>query len=124
MRSFSYATFALTSLLVAAPLAGAHASKSDDHAPQPPLPTAASAPHEQVILGQLDSIMDGIVADRDSGKLTASQASTLSADARDIRKTTMIAAAENHGQVPTAQYDQLLKRIEAISEQVNPVKVD
>ncbi|KRA00307.1 hypothetical protein ASD64_01665 [Mesorhizobium sp. Root157] len=122
MRSL-YATFTLASLLAAAPLAGAYASMSDDGY-TPPAPLAASVSHEQVILGQLNSVTDGIVADRDSGKLTVSQANSLTADARSIRKATMTAAAENHGQIPTAQYDQLLQRIAAISDQVNPVKMD
>jgi hypothetical protein len=121
MRSISYATLALASLFVAAPLAGAYASMSDDHVSltQPP---AASAPHEKVILNQLNSVMDGITADRAGGQLTAAQASSMEADAHNIRKETIAASA--HGQMSNASYDQLLSKLGQLSEQVNPRKVD
>lgn len=121
MRSISHATLALAALLVATPLASAYASTSSDGY-TPPTPMTTSAPHAQVILGQLDSLVNGITADRDNGKLTPAEATRLQADAHDIRKATL--AAAEHGQMTTARYDQLLKQVGQLSDQVNPVKMD
>lgn len=118
MRSFSYSTLALTAALVAAPLAGAFAS-ADDPSPIPPQIMAQAAP-AKVVLDQLNSVGDGIDAALADNAISPHQASTLRADARDIRRETMTLAASDHGRIPAAQYHRLLDRLDAISNQVSP----
>lgn len=117
MRHISRATFALASLLAIAPLTGAQAS-SGDTGYTPPPPPAALAPPEQVILGQLSSVMDGIAAGRSSGTLAPAEAGRLQADANDIRATTL--ASADRGQMSNDVYKDLLKRVGQLSEEVNP----
>jgi hypothetical protein len=119
MRSLSYTTLALTAALAAAPLTGAFAS-ADDAAPGLPAVTAQTGT-ARVILDQLGSVSDGINAALADNVISPDQARTLRADARSIRKDTMALAASDHGQIPTAQYHQLLGRVQGISYQVNPI---
>lgn len=116
MRSFTPTIFALSALLAAAPLTGAYASSYNvGETPTVQL----QGPRLQAVLGQLQSAVDGIKAERGDRALSAAEAGTMEKQATGIRMTAERDAARNHGRVPTAQYHDILRRIGNIAPTVD-----
>lgn len=116
MRSFTPTIFALSALLAAAPLTGAYASSYNvGETPTVQL----QGPRLQAVLGQLQSAVDGIKAERGDRALSAAEAGTMEKQATGIRRMAERDAAQNHGRVPSAQYRDILRQIGNIAPTVD-----
>ncbi|WP_156459837.1 MULTISPECIES: hypothetical protein [unclassified Mesorhizobium] len=115
MRSFTPRMFAISILVAAVPLTGAYASSYNvGETPAVQL----QGPRLQAVLGQLQSAVDGVKAERSDRTLSAAQAGMMEKQAAGIRMTAERDAAQNHGRVPTAQYHDILRKIGNIAPTV------
>jgi hypothetical protein len=111
MRSLTPKTIAIASLLAVIPLAGAYA----DQDPGAPTMNLFQGPRLSALVGQVDSVRQGIALARQGGHIDAVQARMLDARADRVQNAAERVAAADHGRIPSAHYRQLLRRLDNVS---------
>jgi len=102
MRSFrTLKTTTLAALLIAVPFAGAYASET---------PTS--------IVDQAQGVEQGIADARQQNTITPAEAQRLHMRAVHITQAAERTAAEDHGKIPAAQSQQLLRRLDNLDQKL------
>jgi hypothetical protein len=125
MRSFTPKTLALASALVIVPFAGAFAASSTAASSLPDgqygytVVAKFQGPRVDAIVGQLQSIDNGVNDALNAKEISPAQAHRMEARAGQIEKTAEKTASADHGKIPMAQYDQLLHRVDRLDQRLD-----
>jgi len=121
MRSFNLKTSltlgALTASALAVPFAGAYAAQGNhdglmDVSPSPTF----QGPRIDSIVNEVRGIDQGIAEGRQEKLITPAQANRMDRQSAAIIRTAERAAAVDHGRVPSAQYNRLMRRVDHLNE--------
>ena len=118
MRSLkTLRTAALTTLLIAVPLAGAYAA-GDHHkgALDASAPTDMTGPRVTGLIEQAQGVEQGITDARQANTITAAEAQRLHMRAAHITQAAERTAAADHGRIPAAKYRDLLRRLDNVDQ--------
>ena len=116
--STSLKTITLTAALIAAPLAGAYAAGHHkgvlDAAPQ----AEFIGPRVTSLIDQVQGVDQGITDARQANNISASEAQQLHMRAAHISLAAEHVAASDHGRIPSAQYHELLRRLDNVDQRL------
>jgi hypothetical protein len=120
MRSLNTLRIAiLTTLMVAVPLAGAYARHNrGGSALEAPVQTEMIGPRITAVVDQVQGVDLGIADARQANTITATEAKRLHVRAARISQAAERVAASDHGRIPTAQYHDLLRRLDSVDQQL------
>lgn len=122
MRSFTSKTSLKTAIvaafLVAIPFAGAYAAGHHKGALDEAAPAVFDGPRVDGIVGQLQGIDSGIKDAEQQKLITPAEAHSLQMRAADISRVAERTAASDNGRIPSAQYHQLLRRVDNLDQQL------
>ena len=90
---------------------GQNDTDSGDGAP----PVISVEPRAEIVLGQLESTVDGIRMESAARNIPADKAAQLEQEASRIRSETLQVAAANGGALPESDYRQIVGRINDLS---------
>ena len=118
MRSLkTLRTAALTTLLIAVPLAGAYAAGNHHKgALDASDPTDMTGPRVTGLIEQLQGVEQGITDARQANTITAAEAQRLHMRAAHISQAAERVAGSDHGRIPAAQYHDLLRRLDNVDQ--------
>ena len=117
MRSLkTLRTAALTTLLVAVPLAGAYAAGHHKGALDASDPTDMTGPRVTGLIEQVQGVEQGITDARQANTITAAEAQRLHMRAAHISQAAERTAAADHGRIPAAKYRDLLRRLDNVDQ--------
>jgi len=116
--STSLKTITLAAALIAAPLAGAYAAGHHkgvlDAAPQ----AEFIGPRVTSLIDQVQGVDQGITDARQANNISASEAQQLHMRAAHISLAAEHVAASDHGRIPSAQYHELLRRLDNVDQRL------
>ncbi|UDL87827.1 hypothetical protein LGH82_22005 [Mesorhizobium sp. PAMC28654] len=122
MRSFtsrtSLKTATVAAFLVAIPFAGAYAAGHHRGALDEGTPIVFEGPRVDGIVGQLQGISSGIKDAEQQNLITPAVAHSLQMRDADISRVAEKTAASNNGRIPSAQYHQLLRRVDHLDQKL------
>ena len=118
MRSLkTLRTTALTTLLIAVPLAGAYAAGHHSKgALDASAPTDMTGPRVTGLIDQVQGVEQGITDARQANTITAAEAQRLHMRAAHISQAAERTAAADHGRIPAAKYRDLLRRLDNVDQ--------
>ncbi len=120
MRSFtsktSLKTATVAAFLVAIPFAGAYAAGHHKGALDETAPVVFDGPRVDGIIGQLQGIDSGIKNAEERNLISHAVAHSLEMRDADISRIAQKTAASNNGRIPSAQYHQLLRRVDYLDQ--------
>lgn len=117
MRSLkTLRTAALTTLLIAVPLAGAYAAGHHKGALDASEPTDMTGPRVTGLIEQVQGVEQGITDARHANTITAAEAQRLHMRAAHISQAAERTAAADHGRIPAAKYRDLLRRLDNVDQ--------
>jgi hypothetical protein len=117
MRSLkTLRTAALTTLLIAVPLAGAYAAGHHKGALDASDPTDMTGPRVTGLIEQAQGVEQGITDARQANTITAAEAQRLHMRAAHITQAAERTAAADHGRIPAAKYRDLLRRLDNVDQ--------
>jgi len=117
MRSLkTLRTAALTTLLIAVPLAGAYAAGHHKGALDASDPTDMTGPRVTGLIEQAQGVEQGITDARQANTITAAEAQRLHMRAAHISQAAERTAAADHGRIPAAKYRDLLRRLDNVDQ--------
>ena len=117
MRSLkTLRTAALTTLLIAVPLAGAYAAGHHKGALDASDPTDMTGPRVTGLIEQVQGVEQGITDARRANTITAAEAQRLHMRAAHITQAAERTAAADHGRIPAAKYRDLLRRLDNVDQ--------
>ncbi|CDX45567.1 conserved exported hypothetical protein [Mesorhizobium sp. SOD10] len=117
--STSLKTVTLAAALIAAPLAGAYAAGHHrGGALDTPDPTDMTGPRVIGLLDQVKGVDQGITDARQANNISASEAQHLHMRAARISQAAERVAASDHGRIPSAQYHELLRRLDNVDQKL------
>ncbi|PBC10791.1 hypothetical protein [Mesorhizobium sp. WSM3859] len=116
--SISLKTATLAAALVAAPLAGAHAAGHHKGALDASDPTDFTGPRVTSLIEQIRGVDQGITDAREANNISASEAQQLHKRAARISQAAEHVAASDHGRIPSAQYHELLRRLDNVDQRL------
>lgn len=111
MRSLTPKTIAIASLLAFVPLAGAYA-ESDPGAPNF---NDFQGPRLSALVGQVDSVRQGVADARQGNEIDAAQARMLDARVNRVQNAAERIAAGDHGRIPSSNYHQLMRQLDNVN---------
>ena len=116
--STSLKAITLAAALIAAPLAGAYAAGHHkgvlDAAPQ----AEFIGPRVTSLIDQVQGVDQGITDARQANNISASEAQQLHMRAAHISLAAEHVAASDHGRIPSAQYHELLRRLDNVDQKL------
>jgi len=116
--STSLKAITLAAALIAAPLAGAYAAGHHkgvlDAAPQ----AEFIGPRVTSLIDQVQGVDQGITDARQANNISASEAQQLHMRAAHISLAAEHVAASDHGRIPSAQYHELLRRLDNVDQRL------
>jgi hypothetical protein len=119
MRSLkTLRTAALTTLLIAVPLAGAYAAGHHKGALDASDPTDMTGPRVTGLIEQVQGVEQGITDARQANTITAAEAQRLHMRAAHISQAAERVAGSDHGRIPAAQYHDLLRRLDNVNQKL------
>ncbi len=119
MRSLkTIRTAALTTLLVAVPLAGAYAAGHHKGALDASAPTDMTGPRITGLIEQVQGVEQGITDARQANSISTSEAQRLHLRAAHISQAAERVAGADHGRIPAAQYHDLLRRLDNVNQKL------
>ena len=119
MRSLkTLRTAALTTLLIAVPLAGAYAAGHHKGALDASEPTDMTGPRVTGLIEQVQGVEQGITDARQANTITAAEAQRLHMRAAHITQAAERTAAADHGRIPAAKYRDLLRRLDNVDQKL------
>ncbi|WP_224549263.1 hypothetical protein [Mesorhizobium sp. CA16] len=117
--STSLKTATLAAVLIAAPLAGAYAAGHHrGGALDTPDPTVMTGPRVTSLIEQIQGVNQGITDAREMNSISASEARHLHMRAAHISQAAEHVAASDHGRIPSAQYHELLRRLDNVDQRL------
>jgi hypothetical protein len=118
MRSLkTLRTAALTTLLIAVPLAGAYAAGHHHKgALDASDPTDMTGPRVTGLIEQIQGVDQGITDARQANAITSAEAHRLHLRAAHISQAAERVAGSDHGRIPAAQYHDLLRRLDNVDQ--------
>ncbi|MBZ9659064.1 hypothetical protein LB523_08405 [Mesorhizobium sp. ESP-6-4] len=117
--STSLKTATLAAVLIAAPLAGAYAAGHHrGGALDTPDPTVMTGPRVTSLIEQIQGVNQGITDAREMNSISASEAQHLHMRAAHISQAAEHVAASDHGRIPSAQYHELLRRLDNVDQRL------
>ena len=117
MRSLkTLRTAALTTLLIAVPVAGAYAAGHHKGALDASDPTDMTGPRVTGLIDQVQGVEQGITDARQANTITAAEAQRLHMRAAHISQAAERTAAADHGRIPAAKYRDLLRQIDNVDQ--------
>lgn len=110
--STSLKTAIVAAVVIAAPLAGAYAAglKAD--------PTDYTGPHVTGLMDQIQGVDQGIKDAREANTISAAEARQLHMRTESINRMAERIVASDHGRIPAAQYDELLRRLDDVNQRL------
>lgn len=116
MRSFILPkAFLVASMLSALPLAGAYANGDGiDETP----PATMQGSRLSALVDQARGVSQGVAEAREGHQIAATEARVLETQANTVARTAERIAARGHGMVSEARYDQLLRRLNNVDQQL------
>jgi hypothetical protein len=117
--STSLKTVTLAAALIAAPLAGAYAAGHHrGGALDTPDPTDMTGPRVTGLIDQVQGVDQGITDARQANNISAAEAQQLHMRAARISQAAERVAASDHGRIPSAQYHELLRRLDNVDQRL------
>ena len=116
--STSLKTATLAATLIAAPLAGAHAAGHHKGALDASDPTDFTGPRVTSLIEQIQGVNQGITDAREANNISAAEARQLHMRAARISQAAEHVAASDHGRIPSAQYHELLRRLDNVDQRL------
>lgn len=116
--SASLKTATLAAILVAAPLAGAYAAGHHKGALDAAPPTEMARPRVEALIEQAQGVRQGIVDARQANNITPAVAEHLEMRTNQISQAAEKIAASDHGRIPSAQYRDLLRRLDNVDQRL------
>ncbi|TGQ78117.1 hypothetical protein EN850_25570 [Mesorhizobium sp. M8A.F.Ca.ET.207.01.1.1] len=116
--SASLRTATLAAILIAAPLAGAHAAGNHKGALDATDPTDMTGPRVEALVEQIQGVHRGIVDARQANNITPAVAERLEMRTARIGQAAEKIAASDHGRIPVAQYHDLLRRLDNVDQRL------
>ena len=117
--STSLKTAALAAALITTPLAGAYAAGHHrGGALDKPDPTDFTGPRVTGLIDQIQGVDQGITYAREANSISASEAQQLHMRAAHISQAAQHVAASDHGRIPSAQYHDLLHRLDNVDQKL------
>ncbi|TPN90342.1 hypothetical protein [Mesorhizobium sp. B1-1-5] len=116
--STSLKTAILAAVLIAAPLAAYAAGHHRGGALDTPDPTAMTGPRVTSLIEQIQGVNQGITDAREANSISASEAQHLHTRAAHISQAAQHVAASDHGRIPSAQYHELLRRLDNVDQRL------
>lgn len=116
--STSLKTVTLAAALIAAPLAGAYAAGHHKGALDASDPTDFTGPRVTSLIEQIQGVDQGITDAREASNISASEAQQLHRRATRISQAAEHVAASDHGRIPSAQYHELLRRLDNVDQRL------
>ncbi|RWD49415.1 MAG: hypothetical protein E5V89_20425 [Mesorhizobium sp.] len=116
--STSLKTATLAAVLIAAPLAGAHAAGHHKGALDASAPTDMTGPRATSLIEQVQGVDQGIRDAREANTISATEAEQLHMRAAHISQAAEKVAASDHGRIPAAQYHDLLRRLDHVDQKL------
>ena len=115
MRSLTFTTIAITTILAAMPLASAQASSD---ALDQDMSASFQGPRITALTDQVDGVRQGIADARQGRELDAGRAGRLDMRAERIERIAERLAAADRGRIPAQDYRRLLRRLDGIDQQL------
>ncbi|MEI9404900.1 hypothetical protein [Mesorhizobium argentiipisi] len=117
--STSLKTVTLAAALIAAPLAGAYAAGHHrGGALDTPEPTDMTGPRVSGLIDQVQGVDQGITDARQANNISAAEARQLHMRTAHISQAAERIAASDHGRIPSAQYHELLRRLDNVDQRL------
>jgi hypothetical protein len=116
--STSLKTATLATALIAAPLAAAYAAGHHKGVLDASDPTDFTGPRVTSLIEQIHGVDQGITDAREANSISASEARQLHMRAAHISLAAQHVAASDHGRIPSAQYHDLLRRLDNIDQRL------
>ncbi|TIR16353.1 MAG: hypothetical protein E5X34_26055 [Mesorhizobium sp.] len=116
--STSLKTMTLAAALIAAPLAGACAAGHHKGALDATPTTDFIGPRAAGLIDQVQGVDQGITDARQANNISASEAQQLHMRAARISQAADHVAASDHGRIPSAQYHELLRRLDNVDQRL------
>jgi hypothetical protein len=116
--STSLKTVTLAATLIAAPLAGAYAAGHHKGLLDATAPTDFTGPRVTSLIDQVQGVDQGITDARQANSISASEAQQLHMRAAHISQAAEHVAASDHGRIPSAQYHELLRRLDNVDQRL------
>lgn len=116
--STSLKTMTLTAALIAAPLAGAYAAGHHKGALDATPTADFVGPRAAGLIDQVQGVDQGITDARQANNISASEAQQLHMRAARISQAAQHVAASDHGRIPSAQYHELLRRLDNVDQRL------
>ncbi len=116
--SASLKTATLAAILIAAPLAGAHAAGHHKGSLETADPTDMTGPRIESLIEQVQGVHQGIADAREANNINAAVAERLEMRTTRIGQTAEKIAAADHGRIPAAQYHDLLRRLDNVDQRL------
>ena len=108
----------LATLLVAAPFAGAYAAGHHKGALDASNPTDFYGPRLTGFMEQVQGVKQGISDARQANSITPTEARAVKMRADRISQAAERVASSDHGRIPSAQYHQLLHRLDNLDQRL------
>ncbi|TPN77710.1 hypothetical protein FJ987_30085 [Mesorhizobium sp. CU2] len=116
--STSLKTATLAAVLIAAPLAGAYAAGHHKGVLDASAPTDFTGPRVTGLIEQVQGVNQGITDAREANTISAAEAQQLHASTTQISQAAEKVAASDHGRIPSAQYHDLLRRLDNVDQRL------
>ncbi|MBZ9760048.1 hypothetical protein LB553_04030 [Mesorhizobium sp. CA8] len=116
--STSLTTVILAAALIAAPLAGAYAAGHHKGLLDATPPADFVGPRVSGLIDQVQGVDQGIADARQANNISAAEAQRLHMRTAHISQAAEHVAASDHGRIPSAQYRQLLRRLDNVDQRL------
>jgi len=116
--STSLKTVTLAAALIAAPLAGAYAAGHHKGLLDATAPTDFTGTRVTSLIEQVQGVDQGITYARQANSISASEAQQLHMRTAHISQAAEHVAASDHGRIPSAQYHELLRRLDNVDQRL------